>query len=314
MGREKFKTKSSFSEAQVEADVAMYLGWCTALNTQPFRLLDVNEQKTGADKKFDAIVAIYIQFKKSDALAEWHRPKKLPEMSPLQSIRKFRSEKELADSPTLYFKLRDKAEKAIDFQHNVLYYNNKPPISYSIYVAPLTLNRDEYYNDLCCGPRFLSDPWVWRRQNIHDGRHPSGWTSRFDIQPFLRKHISIIPHETVRDSNHFYAFSEMGDDVSWHSPGIINGGPFRLSDFMSRRIHEIFSEEQPLTTVDEALSVATSVLNQLNIDSVNILNGENSFDRLKNYGRWLHKNFSIRQMILCLDKEEIQKIRFNLRR
>lgn len=303
MGRKKFKTQSSFSEAQVEADVAMYLGWCTPPNSRPFRLLDINEQETGADKKFDAIVPIYIQFKKSDSLARWHNPNKLPKMSPLQSIRKFRFDKQLADSPILYFKLREKTENAIDFQHNVLHYHNKPPKSYGIYVAPLSLNREEYYNDLCSAPRYLSDPWMWRRQTIHDGRYHSGWTSHFDIQPFLRKHISIIPHEIVSDSNHFYAFSEMGDDVSWHSPGIIDGGPFRLSDFMSRRIRDFFSEEQPLTTADEALSVAASVLKELNVDGANILNGENSFDKLRSYGLWLHKNFSIRQMILCLSKE-----------
>ncbi|MFS8054246.1 hypothetical protein QD357_15545 [Rhizobium sp. BR 317] len=43
--------KSQLSEKQIEADVSFYLGWCS--NEMPFRLLDIDEQETGADKLFD---------------------------------------------------------------------------------------------------------------------------------------------------------------------------------------------------------------------------------------------------------------------
>lgn len=209
---------SSLTEKQIEADVASYLGWCS--KDLPFRLLDVNEQETGADKLSDITVPIYIQFKKSHGLKPLHLVgiKSRKNESPLQSIRRFRSRHGLADNPSLYFQLRAKADGATDFQHNILYAHHRPQKSYAVYVAPLILDLKKYYNELCEGPRYLDDPWAWREGRLLTSWGPGVWLSRYGLQPFLRRHISIAPHQKVTTHNHYYAFSESGDEVSWHSP------------------------------------------------------------------------------------------------
>jgi hypothetical protein len=45
-----FKLDSELSEMQIEADIATYFGWISPIgNSAPFRLLDIDEQITGAD-------------------------------------------------------------------------------------------------------------------------------------------------------------------------------------------------------------------------------------------------------------------------
>ena len=164
----KYQIKSNLSEKQIEADVASYFGWCS--KDMPFRLLDTDELKTGADKEYKSIWGglIYIQFKKSEGLKSVSEIQlsNRKDRSKLQDIREFRYQHGLDDNPTLYFKLRDKAKTASDFQHNILKKHHKPPYSYAIYVAPLILNKDEYYNALfnSCHlyDRYRLDPFNWR--------------------------------------------------------------------------------------------------------------------------------------------------------
>lgn len=301
--------KSELTEKQIEADVAMYLGWCSA--DMPFRLLDINEEATGADKLFNVTVPIYMQFKKSEGLSRFPEPsfKMRANESPLQSIRRFRSRNQLSDDPTLFFGLRALAKQASDFQHNVLFAHHHPSKSYAVYVAPLYLEKQRYYEELCSGPRYLPDPWEWRNAEIISdyGRH--SWLSRYGRQPFLRNHISIIPHVRVSCHRHYYAYSVSGDEVSWHSPSIIDGGPFRLSDFMSLRTREIMTGDEILASPEAALSVAESVIKNLSLDAHDVFHSETPFDRLRDYGRWLWQTYDIRQFLLCADRDFLSKIR-----
>lgn len=299
-----FKIDSNLSEKQIEADVAAYLGWCS--KSLPFRLLDINEQETGADKLYDVTMPIYIQFKKSLGLRALGMVPRTPgHDGPLQRIRHFRARHRLADNPTLCFQLREKSPSAPDYQHNVLFAHNQPQRSYAIYVAPLILDRDSYYRDLCEAPRYLDSPWSWREANLLNSWGPNPWLSRYDLQPFLRKHVSIAPHQRVDTHKHHYAYSEAGDDVSWHSPTLIEGGPFRLSDFMTQRVRELLLGDEALPSPDDALSVASEALSSLDLSPEDILSGENSFERLRSYGRWLHKTFEIRQILLCASSKQL---------
>ena len=72
----------------------------------------------------------------------------------MEDIREFRCRNGLDDNPTLYFKLRNKAKTASDFQHNILKNHHTPPNSYAIYVAPLILDKNEFSNTL-----FVSCHW-----------------------------------------------------------------------------------------------------------------------------------------------------------
>ncbi|WP_314186144.1 hypothetical protein [Aggregatibacter kilianii] len=291
----KYQIKSNLSEKQIEADVASYFGWCS--ESTPFRLLDTDELKTGADKEYKSICGglIYIQFKKSEglrAVSEIQLSNRI-NRSKLEDIRKFRYDNRLDDNPTLYFKLRDKAKTASDFQHNILKNHHAPPNAYAIYVAPLILDKNEYYNALfnSCHlyDRYLLDPFNWRM------------IDNYGIQviqhiPFLKNHVSIIPHEIVTNSNHYYAYSQTGTDISWHSPSILEYEPRRLSDF----IYKLFSDKQN----EEMSSIANIAMNIIDIlegtkSEFNFKNyKENPILLIKKYGEWLKTNYSIKQFII----------------
>ncbi len=103
--------EGDLTEDQIEADVAQYPGW--RAHDLPFRVHDVNEQLTGADKMCDVVDPIYIQFKKSTGL---HSVESLPikprsSESALQEIRRFRAGHDLPDNPTLFFELRKQAKE-----------------------------------------------------------------------------------------------------------------------------------------------------------------------------------------------------------
>lgn len=291
----KYQIKSNLSEKQIEADVASYFGWCS--KDMPFRLLDTDELKTGADKEYKSIWGglIYIQFKKSEGLKSVSEIQlsNRKDRSKLQDIREFRYQHGLDDNPTLYFKLRDKAKTASDFQHNILKKHHKPPYSYAIYVAPLILNKDEYYNALfnSCHlyDRYRLDPFNWRM------------IDNYGIQviqhiPFLKNHVSIIPHEIVTNSNHYYAYSQTGTDISWHSPSILEYEPRRLSDF----IYKLFSDKQN----EEMSSIANIAMNIIDMlegakSEFNFENyKENPILLIKKYGEWLKTNYSIKQFMI----------------
>ena len=292
----KYQIKSNLSEKQIEADVAGYFGYCS--KSAPFRLLDTDELKTGADKEYNSRkygCLIYIQFKKSEglrAVSEIQLSNRKNRCK-LEDIREFRCRNGLDDNPTLYFKLRNKAKTASDFQHNILKNHHTPPNSYAIYVAPLILDKNEYYNTLfdSCHLRDLLDPFTFDQRIINNYGIPL-------IQhiPFLKNHVSITPHKIVTNSNHYYAYSQTGTDISWHSPSILEYEPRRLSDF----IYKLFSDKRN----EEMSSIVNIAMN-----IINILEGtksefnfkiykENPILLIKKYGEWLKTNYSIKQFMI----------------
>lgn len=289
----KYQIKSNLSEKQIEADVASYFGWCS--DSTPFRLLDTDELKTGADKEYKSICGglIYIQFKKSEglrAVSEIQLSNRKNRCK-LEDIREFRYDNRLDDNPTLYFKLRDKAKTASDFQHNILKNHHAPPNTYAIYVAPLILDKDKYYNALfnSCHlyDRYLLDPFNWRM------------IDNYGIQviqhiPFLKNHVSIIPHEIVTNSNHYYAYSQTGTDISWHSPSILEYEPRRLSDF----IYKLFSDKQN-EEMSSIANIAMNIIDMLERTKSEFKNyKENPILLIKKYGEWLKTNYSIKQFMI----------------
>jgi hypothetical protein len=304
-----YVVEGDLTEKQIEADVAQYLGWCS--HGLPFRLHDVNEQLTGADKMSDVTVPIYIQFKKSTGLRAIasHPIKRRLNESSLQAIRRFRAHHELPDDPTLYFELRKLAEGATDFQHNILLAHHCPPSSYAIYVAPLHLNRRAYYDELCAGPRFLDDPWDWQFTELMTGWGFGAWLSRFDRQPFLRNHVSIPPHQQVNDHHHHYAYSTAGDSITWHSGEILERGTSRLSDFLTLRTRQLLSQEYDLPSPEQGLDVARQFLKTVEGPLDVFLDGDGPLDQLHNYGRWLWKEHGIRQILLLGRRDILTEIR-----
>lgn len=200
------------------------------------------------------------------------------------------------DDPTLYFRLRDKAKTAIDFQHNILKKHHCPPNSYAIYVAPLVLDKTAYYQSLfnSCFDRYLSDPFYWRlndKDSFQLIRHI----------PFLKNHVSIVPHEKVHDSDHYYAYSQAGTDISWHSPSILEHEPRRLSDF----IYNVFEDKKREEgyTIQKIANNIIEIIKKYQFESpfrefpFREYEGE-PFLLIKKYGEWLKVNYNIKQFLI----------------
>lgn len=301
-----YELKSDISEKQLEADVAAFLGWCSV--GLPFKLVDVDEKLTGADKRLDVSVPIYMQFKKSTGLRKMPRIKLKPRAneSKLQRVRRFRRDHELTDDPSLYFQLRKQAKHAVDLQHNVLLGHHRPGISHAIYVAPTILDRARYNEELARGPRF-SDPWEFRPWLIHHDVQQMYWLSRFERQPFLRCHVSITPHERVAHHRHYYAFSNAGDDVSWHSPEVLEGNNSLLSVYMAQRVRELLIEGEP-PSVESCLDAALELYREFEASETPVetpIFGETPLEKLQSYGKWLKKAWGIRQVLLCANYEDL---------
>jgi hypothetical protein len=105
---------------------------------------------------------MYIQFKVSEGIQT--QGKQVPDkFTVLKKISDFRNSQSLNDDPILYFKLRDLAKTASDYQHNILLKLNGNR-ALSFYLAPLTLNRDSFYESLVSNHDFLF--WYYWRE-IH---------------------------------------------------------------------------------------------------------------------------------------------------
>ena len=302
--------RGNLSEGQIEADVAEYLGWCAA--GMPFRLHHVDEQLTGADKLCDVTVPIYIQFKKSTGLHSIaSRPiqRRRVDESALQEIRRFRAQHDLPDDPTLFFELRKRAKNAPDLQHNILLEHNRPPFSHAIYVAPLYLDRDKYWKDIFEGDRFRDDPWMWHESQIRHGWWLNSWISRFGRQPFLKGHISIAPHQRVEDHEHYYAYSQAGDSISWHSPEVLERGASRLSDFMSVRVRQLLTSGYELRSPEQCFDAARKIMETLDIVFDGVRGDGGPIEQLHQYGQWLWKEHQIRQVLVLGKRKILDEIR-----
>ncbi len=299
----KYHIQSNLSEKQIELDVSRYLGWISPNGNPPFRLLDVDESLTGADAQFDEVFPLYIQFKKANGLEPIS---KIPtsnrkNRSKQEEIRIFRHNNGLDDTPTLYFQLRKKAKNAIDYQHNILMQYANTGYSQAFYVAPLTLDKTTYNNSLFNSVnRFL--PWPFRMKNIII--HQEKWVSYLGFVPFLREHISIIPHERVNTHNHFYSFSQTGTDIAWHSPELLSKEPQRLSDTLIQiMIKQLYEKKDNLTFNQLAKRLSDTPI----LSGRENLNIDKPIEIIKEHGKILNEEYNIRQVLLLINRRKINK-------
>lgn len=233
-----FKIETELSENQIESDIASYLGYITPFWSKRFRLISVDEQKTGADKLFKRFVPLYLQFKVSHGLNPREAILKQYLNKPLARIVNYRRINGLTGDPILYFELRKLALTATDFQHNILRQMHRPPFSYAFYLAPLTLKLKEY-EKLMNGDwhhRFYRyNPFDMHEVDIHDSS--SGRNMILGNSPFLRHHISIPPHVDVSTHKHHYSYSINGADIAWHGGDILTGD-YRFSN----QLNQIFTQ------------------------------------------------------------------------
>lgn len=297
-----YQLKSNLSEKQLEADISSYFGWIS--KGTPFRLLDIDEQITGADKKYyDAGFAYFMQFKVSKGLKSIRQVPASTRKgrSKLEDVREFRRKKLLHDDPTLYFELRNKAKTADDFQHNVLMKYANKPCSEAFYVAPLHLDKTVYFSSLFDSVlRYRHHPFDMKTKTFFQ----NNWVSYIGHIPFLKEHVSIIPHEHVDTHKHYYSFSETGTDIAWHSPEVLSENPSRLSDVLSRSIEACLSEGKLVN-----LSVIEKILDA--DDEYYQHDGNDNFhpiERIQSKARSIYKKHRIRLVLFLGNKEYVSSL------
>ncbi|XDD41710.1 hypothetical protein AB3N58_10350 [Leptospira sp. WS60.C2] len=305
MKHPQYLIKSNLSEKQIELDVSRYFGWITPVDMNSFILLESNESLTGADVEFDSGILLYLQFKVSEGLKSTSviKPSQRRNRSKMEEIRIFRNINLLNDDPTLFFKIRKKALHAEDLQHNILLSFEKPPISRAFYVAPLCLDKNQYQNILFNSHlRHLTHPFS---HSINLRIYQNRWKSYLGSIPILRNHISIPPHERVKDDNHYYAYSENGDDISWHSEEIISREPRRFTDTIIEIIEDINKGILQFVSLDQLNSFLLENNPQTRLDTNEILKSEenNSLSQIQAHGRMLYKKHQIKQFLLLKRKQ-----------
>jgi len=295
----KYLIQSDIAEAQVEAFVACFLGWITPAWESPVRLFAVDEATSGADKLYDSGCALYLQFKKSLGLKPWNSITR-KNQSPLCAVREFRSESGLKDDPTLFFQLRRKSKTSTDFQHNVLRAYINPPVSHAVYVAPLALSRSEYYQKLFHPRSLMYLPFEFNRWILIHAR------GKINIQwqvPILRAHISIVPHERVTSSDHYYSFALDGSDVAWHSPEVISRNEQLLSSWLLKRLEGAILQPKSLPTISALAQSVAARSGAYKYDG--LLTAGNELDFLSAHGKWLRREFSIHQYLLLVNSRDL---------
>lgn len=304
----KYFIRPTLSEKQIESDVSTFMGWCSP--GVPFRLKDVSEPLTGSDKLFDQGCMIYMQFKKSMGLHPIRKiaASKRKGSSPLEGIREYRDELHLDDDPTLFFRLHRKAATADDFQHNVLLTYERPDWSRAIYVAPLTTDKDKYEQLLFdATSRYLEFPFYYElRKTIHHNR----WRSIIGATPYLRAHVCITPHERVNTHEHYFAYSQNGTDISWHSPSLIAEGPSRLSDFYSKIIQQAIFNNEAARPLERLATGTIEIARELGFQPDG--GNRDPLEALKNHGAWLYGRHAIKSFVFLTNSERMRELRNEL--
>ncbi|WP_064967331.1 hypothetical protein [Tenacibaculum ovolyticum] len=296
----KYHIKCNFKEKLIEIDISRFFGGFLDKSFSPYYLEDSDEPKTGADleSSFD-ILPVYMQVKVSEGLKTITKQpsSKRKNRSNLEDVREFRDNLDLdyADDYFLFFKLRKMAKTAIDFQHNILMSYTNTGFSHAFYVAPLSINKKEYEKSLFNKNNYRTiNPFYYHHYELKDTK----WTSLFGFVPFLRNHISIIPHEEVATDKHYYAYSKSGIDVTWHSPEFISNEPTRLSDAMI----DIFKKFEDNKENYNVKQLAGRLKEMPIMKGVN-LKIDNPWEIIKLHGDILAKEYEIKQLIFLKRKK-----------
>lgn len=287
--------KCDFKEKLIEIDIARFLGCFTPHFGRLYYLEDADEKLTGADliSEDTKAIPIYIQAKISQGLKTISKypASNRKNRSKLEDIREFRDGLSLDenDNHFFYFQLRKKAEKATDFQHNILMNYANTGFSHAFYVAPLSIEKSEYEKLFLDTSHFPEFPFFLHHYELRDIE----WTSYYGFIPFLRNHISIIPHERVDTHEHYYAYSKDGIDVTWHSPEYIDNNPSRLGDRMISISRNFYYSEK-----NETIKTLADRLREMPIMQNVELIDEKPINIIARHGQILEREFGIKQLLL----------------
>lgn len=221
-------------------------------------------------------------------------------------VRRFRHEKDLRQEPySLCFKLRDQRNPEKPLQHNVLLGYERPPYSRAMYVCPTILSETEYtaqlHNDVAI--RFWDKLFYYRDFQILT---EPGWASSIvGSVPFLRAHMSIIPHRPVESSDHYYSFSKYANDLAFHSPEILPDTGGRLGDFISSEILKFDrGEKRFLRPYELSMEIYKSTPDHIKY-SLGEPTDNNASEWISKHGKILREEYEISQLILVASKMQL---------
>jgi hypothetical protein len=265
----------------------------------PFALVPMSKKDEiiyGADALIDTISPIYIQFKRSFAY---------PDNSSSSIIKDRKKLKANCSPRILFFELRDKQPKHIDYQHNVLF-DLKAKLDAAgkgkaFYTAPLFLNRTAYLLAVHMSSLLSWRPWHWfmyepfykQTQNILT----STGSIRFQNIPILKEHVVIPPHTRVTTHKHKYSYLESGKEVCFHEPTNLDS-----QSTLGQTVYDFlkFRDGQPTTEMIN-LSESASLLDNLQngiVGEISIERNQNVINRWVEFGERLRTDFDIYQFML----------------
>ena len=264
-----------------------------------------NERWLGADARLEGRVKsfkpFYMQFK---------RPFAYPDHSKAKIVKDRLALKLDASPHALFFDLHPKKAHHADFQHNVLFRLRRRLVKFGIgdaaYVCPLFLDRSAYRSNLHLAglkmwPLFWrAHPWEMKELQIQTGLIGGG-AINFSAIPVLREHITIPPHAVVTDASHSYSFTELGEQVCFHSPLSLPESQSSLSAFLERVVGNIGPEGRSISA--DGASAALNALLSPQMDeqplgvSFQVGDGD-GISRWREFGRVLRTDFGIEQYAL----------------
>ena len=93
--------------------------------------------------------------------------------------------------------------------------------------------------------------------------------------PFLKEHVSIVPHEKITTHKHYYSYSITGCEIGWHSPDLISERLSRLSYILDQEISNCIYESKfcDIYELDEILETRIEDLPTTGQDPINRIQG-----------------------------------------
>lgn len=127
--------------------------------------------------------------------------------------------------------------------------------------------------------------------------------------PFLRQHISIVPHIKVDTHKHHYSYSSTGSDIAFHSKGeILPYKIARLSDFLKDILENAFTNHDSWLSFEEIIENLKIMAKDHNLKTLKS-DSEAPIQYLRDFGREIYSKYGIKQYLFLAQKEEISRIK-----